>query len=66
MKTVVAIRGRLFIILSTSVRNVDKPSSVNILSLTIDLNAFFVILTMVSIAIPIYAAGELNFHLIHL
>ena len=37
MTSLAAVKGRLFIILSTSMKNVDKASSVNILSLTIDL-----------------------------
>ena len=62
-----AMRRPIFIMLSTSVRNVDKALSVNILSLTIDFNAFFVILAMDSTAPPIHGAqGGLNFYMIYL
>ena len=52
---------------STSVRNVDKASSVNILSVTIDCNKFFVTLTMDYISPPTHEAERgLNFDVIYL
>ena len=61
------VRGRLLIILSTSVRKVDNASSVNNLSFTIVFNAFFVSFTIASMQPPIHGLdGGLNFHWIRL
>ena len=69
MLSLIVVRGRLLITLSTSVRNVDKTLSVNSYNnlRQLALTAFFVILIMDSSASPIHGAeGELIFHVIYL